>query len=94
MSNVISDYTPKQLSRCHFSNELDQLLALYKEFKMEYDDIADKMMESSETHDCFFNWLGFKGKEEEQLLVEYLQRKSIQVELPVEPVFTKFREEN
>ena len=59
----------------------------------ESDGIADKMMESSETHDCFFNWLGFKGKEEEQLLVEYLQRKSIQVVDPVEPVFIRYSEQ-
>lgn len=83
-------YTAKQLSRSSITGDLENLLSLYKEYRYEYDSLAEKAMENHPTHNYFFNWLGIKGCEKEQNLLGYLEGQQVQICNPVEPVFEKY----
>ena len=83
----MSTHTAKQLSRYLVSSSLEDLLALYAEYKFEYDLIADRYMESQPEHDCFFNWLGIHGKEREQTLLQYLQDEGVGISENRRPSF-------
>ena len=89
-TKTYSTYTAKQLSRECISCELEDLLILYKKYKNEYDFIADKLMEANPTHNFFFNWLGERGCEKEQNLLQYLEEgQEVQIWDQVQPVFAK-----
>ena len=80
--------TAKQLSKWHISNDLEGLLELYAEYKSEYNEIADRLMENQDTHNFFFNWLGAKGLEKEQTLVNFLAESGIEVIDDSKPAFS------
>ena len=80
--------TAKQLSKWHISNDLEALLELYAEYKSEYDEIADRLMENQQDHNFFFNWLGAKGLDTEQSLVQFLEESGIEVIDDSKPAFS------
>ena len=80
--------TAKQLSKWHISNDLEALLELYAEYKSEYNQIADRLMENQDTHNFFYNWLGSKGLDTEQSLVQFLEESGIEVIDDSKPAFS------
>lgn len=86
-------FTEKQLSRFMVSNDLESLLEHYAEYKSEYDEISSRIMENQPTHDCFFNWLGSKGMENEQSLLAYLEDHGVQIVDQLRPAFASCRED-
>ena len=80
--------TAKQLSKWHISSDLERLLELYADYKTEYNQIADRLMENQDTHNFFFNWLGAKGLDTEQSLLQFLEESGIEVVDDSKPAFS------
>jgi len=79
--------TAKQLSKWHISNDLEALLELYAQYKLEYDEIADRLMENQDTR-SFLYWLTVNGLEKEQTLVCFLKESGIEVVDDSKPAFS------